>query len=354
MKKIIALILAAVLTAGCLTACGYWESKKSKKEGQLKIVATIFPEYDWVKNVLGDRAGDAELTMLLDTGVDLHSYQPTASDILKISTCDLFIYVGGESDGWVEAVLKEAKNKDMVVINLLEALGDAVKSEEVVEGMQEEEHDHDHDHEDGEDHDDDHDDHEDGDDDHDGHDHDDEEVEYDEHVWLSLRNAGILTECISSALQKIDPDHAETYKKNAKAYIEKLNALDAEYKSAVSQATCKTLLFGDRFPFRYLTDDYGLTYYAAFVGCSAETEASFETITFLSNKVAELSLPAVLTIEGNDHKIAQTIVNNTPSKDQKILSMDSMQGTTAKDVAAGKTYLSVMESNLTVLKDALK
>ena len=164
----------------------------------------------------------------------------------------------------------------------------------------------------------------------------------------------MLVNSISDAVQKIDPDNAESYRKNAAAYAEKLNALDAEYQAAVSAASVRTILFGDRFPFRYLVDDYGLSYYAAFVGCSAETEASFETITFLAQKVDELSLPAVMTIEGTDHLIAETIVQNTQTKDQQILTMDSMQSVTAKDVENGTTYLSIMEKNLSVLKDALK
>jgi zinc transport system substrate-binding protein len=229
----------------------------------------------------------------------------------------------------------------MIVINLLDVLGDAVKEEEVIEGMQEEEHDHEH--EDDEDHEEDHD-----------HEHEEGEIEYDEHVWLSLKNAAVLVSSISDAVQKLDPDHAESYKQNSAAYIEKLNTLDAEYRAAVSSASVTTILFGDRFPFRYLVDDYGLSYYAAFVGCSAETEASFETITFLAQKVDELSLPAVMTIEGTDHRIAETIVQNTQTKDQQILTMDSMQSVTAKDVKNGTTYLSLMEKNLSVLKDALK
>lgn len=341
MKKVLSLMIAVLLAVGCLSACNSGSSQSDKDNGKIQIVTTIFPEYDWVMNILGDNPAKADVTMLLDTGVDLHSFQPTAEDILKISTCDLFIYVGGESDEWVDDALQEATNKDMIVINLLDALGDAVKEEEVIEGMQEEEHDHEH--EDGEDdHDEDHE-----------HEHEECEVEYDEHVWLSLKNAAVLVNSISAAIQKIDPDNAESYKKNAAAYVEKLNALDAEYTAAVSAASVKTLLFGDRFPFRYLVDDYGLSYYAAFVGCSAETEASFETITFLAQKVDELSLPAVMTIEGTDHRIAETIVQNTLTKNQQILTMDSMQATTAKDVENGTTYLSIMEKNLSVLKDAL-
>lgn len=337
MKKFLASILVLLLAIGCFTGCK--AGSDPSKDGKFKIVTTIFPEYDWVKSILGDNPAKAEITLLLDKGVDLHSYQPTADDIMKISTCDLFIYVGGESDGWVKKALQEANNKNMVVINLLEVLGDSVKEEEIVEGMQAEEHDHedeDHDHEDGD------------------HDHEDGEKEYDEHVWLSLRNAVKLVDSISKGMQKADANNAKTYEANAKAYIEKLKALDAEYEKAVTEASVKTVLFGDRFPFRYLTDDYDLKYYAAFVGCSAESEASFETITFLSGKVDELGLKAVITIEGQDHRIAETIVQNTKEKNQKILTLDSLQSKTSKDVKNGATYLSVMEKNLSVLKEALQ
>ena len=338
MKKIIALLLVLLMAASMLAGCGKQDDDDTTDTtDKLNIVTTIFPEYDWVKEILGDKADNAEITMLLDNGVDLHSYQPTADDIVKISDCDLFIYVGGESDEWVEDALKNATNKDMKVINLLDVLGDKVKNEEVVEGMQEEEHEH----EDGEEHE-----HEDGEE----HEH---EEEADEHVWLSLKNAEVLVGAISDALQELDPDNKDTYAANTDAYVQKLSALDAEYQTAVDNATCKTVLFGDRFPFRYLVDDYGLNYYAAFVGCSAETEASFETISFLAKKVDELKLPCVLTIEGAQHKIAETIVENTAEKNQKVLTMDSMHSTTSQDVANGTTYLSVMEKNLSVLKEAL-
>ena len=175
----------------------------------------------------------------------------------------------------------------------------------------------------------------------------------DEHVWLSLKNAQVLCDAISQALQAIDPENKEAYAANAEAYEKQLSALDEKYQEAVDSAACKTLLFGDRFPFRYLTDDYGLRYYAAFSGCSAESEASFETILFLAKKLDELGLPCILTIEGARHKIAQTIVENTAKKNQSILALDSMQSTTSKDVAQGTAYLSVMEKNLDVLTNAL-
>ena len=338
MKRHLSITAMLLASALCVSACHLKPNTKNDKK--LSIVTTIFPEYDWVMNILGDKKENADVTMLLDNGVDLHSYQPTADDIVKIKSCDMFIYVGGESDEWVEDVLETADNKDMVVINLLEELGDQVKEEELIEGMQdedehEEDHDEDHDHE-----------HE--------HHHEEGEVEYDEHVWLSLKNAKILVEKISKKLQTLDATNADSFEKNTKAYIEKLDALDKEYEAAVAEGSIKTLLFGDRFPFRYLVDDYGLTYYAAFIGCSAETEASFETIAFLSEKVNELNLHTILTIEGSDQKIAKTIVENTSSKDQKIMVLDSMQSVTSKDVSGGENYYSVMEKNLEVLKEALK
>lgn len=326
MKKYISILLAVVMVLLCLSACGSNTNKQSEK---LQIVTTIFPVYDWTKEILGYNDDHAELTMLLDNGVDLHSYQPTADDLIKVSACDMFIYVGGESDGWVEDALKNETNRDMVIINLMESLGDSVKKEEMVEGMQESEH---------------------------GHEHEDESEHghSDEHVWLSLKNAEILCRAIADKLAELDPDHKDRYSANMLTYIVKLSDLDTKYKASIDSAAKKTVLFGDRFPFRYLIDDYNLDYYAAFSGCSAESEASFETITFLSNKVDELGLTSVLTIEGTKHKIAETIISNTRSKNQQVLTMDSLQSTTSIDVKNGTTYLSVMDQNLEVLKNALK
>ncbi len=353
MKKLISIFCAVIILTMALVGCGKTAATTEiasenvpmaatpEGDNSISIVTTIFPEYDWVKEILGDNPAKANVTMLLDNGVDLHSYQPTAEDIMKIATCDLFIYVGGESDEWVEDALKEATNKNMVVVNLLDVLGDSVKEEEMIEGMQEEEHEHEedvHEHEEDE--------HE--------HEHEDGEIEYDEHVWLSLKNAEKLCDHIKDALVSIDADNATLYEENATAYAAKLKALDKSYESTVNASSVDTLLFGDRFPFRYLVDDYSLKYYAAFVGCSAETEASFETITFLSGKVDELSLHSIMTIESGDRKIAETIKDNTSSKDQQILTLDSMQSTTSKDVKNGATYLGTMKSNLEILKEALK
>lgn len=328
-RRVMSLMCAFVLGASIFVGCGNANNAgiAAANTDGISVVTTIFPEYDWVRQIVGDVEG-VDITMLLDNGVDLHSYQPNAEDIMKISTCDVFIYVGGESDEWVDDALKEATNKDMVVVDLLDVLGDSVKEEEVVEGMEAEE-------EEGE---------EEG----------EEEVEYDEHVWLSLKNAQTLVTAISDALSTVDSANATAYADNAAKYNDELSALDGKYEEAVKAANVNTILFGDRFPFRYLTDDYGLDYYAAFVGCSAESEASFETITFLAGKVDELGLKNVLTIENSDKKIAETIIANTNSKDANILTIDSMQATTSADVESGATYLGIMESNLSVLKEALQ
>ncbi len=330
-KKIFMFVFSLVLGFGSLlglTACGKNDNDK------ISIVCTIFPEYDWVREVVGDEKDNFELTLLMNNGTDLHSYQPTVADIAKIATADIFIYVGGESDEWVDNALKNATNKDMVVINLLEELGDNAKEEEHKDGMQDEEHDHEHEHEHEEDE----------------HEHE-EEVEYDEHVWLSLKNTKIFINEFANKIGTVDVENKNTYLANANAYIAELDTLDNEYQSAVDNGSNNTLLFGDRFPFRYLVDDYGLDYYAAFIGCSAETEASFETITFLANKVNELELNVILKIESSDGSIANTIKQNTNSKNQQILTLDSMQSTTLR---SGKTYLSIMQSNLEIIKEAVK
>ena len=323
MKKFTALLLTFVLFLSLCPVSGLAE-----EAGKIRVVTTIFPIYDWVREIAGD-TGNTEITLLLDSGVDLHSFQPSAQDILKVATCDLFIYVGGESDEWAEDALAEAVNPDMVVISLVEALGENAKAEEIVEGMEAEEEEEE------------------------GEEGEEEEPEIDEHVWLSLRNAQVFTSAIADALARKDPANADSYRANAEAYGAKLAALDAAYAEAVDSAAHKTLLFGDRFPFRYLTDDYGLAYYAAFAGCSAETEASFATVIFLAKKTDELQLPAVLTIEGKDHRIAETIIGSTADKNRKLLTLNSMQGTTANDIEQGATYLKIMEDNLAVLKEAL-
>ena len=321
-KKIIVLCSSVLLV---LSALLFAKPKAASLENStLKVVTTIFPEYDWTKQILGDRAKGVELTLLLDKGVDLHSFQPTIQDIAKVSNADIFIYVGGESDEWVEDVLKTAKNKNMIAINLLEALGNRAKNEEVIEGMEAEE------------------------------EGNEDEAEFDEHVWLSLKNAQVLCAVIADALCQKDAQYAAMYRANLAAYTIHLAALDADYVAAVHSAKQKTVLFADRFPFRYLVDDYGLNYYAAFLGCSAETEASFKTIAFLASKVNELGLQNVCQIESGNGKLARTVISNSKNKKANILTFDSMQSTNARDVKKGVSYVEIMQKNLAVLQQALE
>ena len=500
------------------------ESKETVSETEsdsepFSVVCTIFPEYDWAKEILGSHAENVEISYLLDNGTDLHNYQPTADDIVKISTCDLFIYVGGESDEWVEDALANATNPDMKVINLMDVLGDSAKVEELKEGMQESEHEHDHDHskevstfeddevqdrplsdwegdwqsayplvldgsldeawehksEDGkmtaEEYKDYytngyktdynaisiHDDHikftdKDGkvtesnykytgyfiqnwstgtkaamyrfeaedknsgapvyiefndhiiepekaehfhirmsnesydaivdpegnwptffdaalspegvceevighgskkEDEHE-HEHEEGEEEYDEHVWLSLKNAKVLCAEIEKNIEVIDPANAADYKANLDSYVLKLDELDNSFKALVDGASVKTLVFGDRFPFRYFVDDYGLDYFAAFIGCSAESEASFETIKFLSDKINELDCDTVFTLENSNKDIANSVIANSGKDGVQIAELNSLQSVSGADIANGTTYISLMQKNYDVLSNTLK
>lgn len=323
---------------------------------KISIVCTTFPQYDWVKNILGEEAERFNVTLLLDNGVDMHSYQPAVKDIATAGSSDLFIYVGGESDTWVEDALKEAKNKDLKAINLMETLGNSIKEEEVVEGMQEERESLGHSHEKSskekqeqtqkESH-------ENSQEINGQKEAADEEPEYDEHIWLSIRNAEIMVKNIEKAIEQLDSDNAKVYQNNAENYIKKLDTLDKQYANTIQNAKYKAILFGDRFPFRYMADDYDLKCYAAFAGCSAETMAGFEKVTFLAKKADELRLPVILTIENSDGRIAEAVKSNTTKKNQKILAMNSLQSVTKEQLADGITYLQVMQENLSVLSEAL-
>ncbi len=247
---------------------------------------------------------------------------------MQLHHCVTYIHEGGESDAWVEDVLAQAVNKDIVCVNLLETLGERAREEEDKEGMEPHEEEHEEEEEEG--------------------------PEYDEHIWLSLKNAAFLCEALSEKLKVLLPDDAGTGAAASEAYAGQIHALDGEYEAAVNAAEIKTLLFGDRFPFLYLTKDYGLDYFAAFRGCSAESEASFKTVAFLADKVDELGLKAVMQIETADGSIANTIINNTETKDQKVLTLNSLQSITSQDIGSGVTYLGVMKENLNVLKEALQ
>ncbi|MCM1529654.1 MAG: metal ABC transporter substrate-binding protein [Alistipes sp.] len=317
LKKLLA---AALIPAALLTGCG---ASLNKNDDKIDIVCTVFPAYDWTRHVVGDNSG-VRISYLLENGSDLHNFQPTADDIIRISECDVFVYVGGESDEWVEDALANARNKDMVVINLLDVLADSLKEEEVKEGME----------------------------DHEAQSHDDE-TEYDEHIWLSLNNAQRCVNEISRQLGSTDKENAQVYADNAAEYNTQLQLLDRSFHVLFDEKDI-TMIFGDRFPFRYFTEDYGIDYYAAFTGCSADTDASFETIAFLAGKADELDAAAIFAIEGSDCSIADAVVANTSEKSADIAVLDSIQSVSKKQIENGVTYLSIMDGNYQILKEAFQ
>lgn len=332
-KKLLYLLSALLLLVFTLTGCDSNSTADSVTEektddNKVKIVTTIFPEYDWVRNIVGYDNENVEVTLLLKNGVDLHSYQPTAQDLVAISEADVFVYVGGHSDVWVANALKNVSNPNQITVNLFESLDSTLKPLRMSEGM---EHSH--------------------------HQDEDEHVhnkdEYDEHIWLSLTRAQKAVDTIAEAISDADPENADFYMANSLKYQEELNLLDKEYREVVSTGEKNTLIFADRFPFFYMADDYGIDYYAAFSGCSAESEASFETIIFLANKVDELNIDNLITIENRTHKIPETIIENTETKNQGILVLNSLQSVTEKQISEGMTYLNVMKDNLQTIETAL-
>ncbi len=314
MKKIVLLFLSLILIFS-FTSCSGNVTDIPEDDGRPVVVTTVFPVYDWTRNV----AGDCCNVIYLDkSGADMHSFEPTASDIALLAKADVFIHIGGVSDKWVESAIDSAKNSSLSVLSLMTVTG--VLEEETVEGMQ-------------------------------IHEHEDKNTdEYDEHIWLSLRKAQTSVDAICEALCEADGVNAGTYRANADAYNLKLGELDGKYEALMKSAVRNTILVADRFPFRYLTEDYGIEYFAAFPGCSAESEASFETMTFLIEKTKELSLPCILIIENSDGKLADTISRETGTK---VLTLGSCQSVTQAQADGGLTYLSVMEGNLKTLTEAL-
>ena len=319
MKKLLALLLSVLLITACFAACGKKADvpdTPADDSGKLNVVCSVFPQYDFIKTIAGDAVN---LTLLLDSKTDLHSYTPTADDIMTISKADLFINIGGESDDWAEDVLSSAANNKLKVVSLLN-LVDAVE-EKTLPGMQEEEEEH-----------------------------EEEGPEYDEHVWTSLKNVIKIIPALTDALCELDSGNTALYQANSSAYLAQLQTLETKYSDTIGKAARKTLLFADRFPFRYLADDYDLTCYAAFSGCSAETEASFETMTFLVDTVKQQNLPFVLMIDGSDGSVAETVSRQSGAE---IRTLNSCQSVSPDDIAAGASYLTIMEDNLSVLSEVL-
>lgn len=280
---------------------------------RVRIVAETFPIYDWTRQILGSRLAETDLTLLQQGGVDLHGYSPSAADLRKIASCDLFMFVGGDSDSWAERSLALSGNPNRRVLSLVKTLGHKPHKHDA--------------------------------DGHDAH-------QTDEHVWLSLRHASTLVMAIAADLATLDPANAAAYRANATAYCERLASLDRAYAEAVAKAKRRTILVADRFPFCHLTEDYGISYHAAFSGCSAESEASFKTVARLAKKVDELELPAILVIEGTKHRLAETVRRTTKSRDQRILTLNSLQSIGGEAVKTTR-YLDVMAQNLETLKSAL-
>ena len=313
MKRIMSLALALVMLLS-LAACS-----GAARRARVQIVTTSFPLYDWTRNIVGDVDG-VEITWLMDSGVDPHSFQPTTKDLVFVSDCDVFVYVGGESEAWADDAVASMKNENALVVKLLDGLQEAALAEEDVPGAEPEE--------------------------------EEEEGALDEHIWMSLRAASLCVDLICGALCEADSANDDLYRMNADDYKARLNALDQAYAEAVASSELDTILVADRVPFRYLAEDYDLNYFAAFAGCSAETEASFQTVLGLSQKADELGLPVILVTENSTGDIAEAVSEGSQNE-PPVRTLDSLQSVTAEIADGGVTYLSVMESNLEVLKEAL-
>jgi len=324
-KKWLAALLTVCLLLPCAAGCG-----KREEDDTVKIVCTVFPLYEWARNIVGDEEG-IELVWLARNGADLHSYQPTTADIVEMISSDLLLYVGGESEIWVEDCLKNREDDDRIMLELSQAEGVTLRQVSA-ESIVDDTHDHDHGH---------------------GQDHDHTHGIADEHIWLSLKNALACGEAITNALCQLDPEDADAYRGNWKEYAQRLDALDRAYAETVAAASEPTLLFADRFPFVYLAEDYGIRYVAAFEGCTTEAEATPETIIHLAKHADEWDLEWIMTTESADGKLARSVIRATEKKDQAVAVLNSMQAVSAKEAERGETYLGIMEQNLDVLRRVL-
>ncbi len=337
-KRFLSIILS-LLMAVSLSACtkgGGTEpssapdsSEAGETEEKVSVVCTNFAEYDFVRQIAGEAA---DLTLLLKPGAESHSYEPTPQDMITIENCDLFVYVGGDSDEWVSGILESVDQGLMKTVKLMDCV--ETVEEELVEGMQAEEHEH----ADEEEHS--------GEED----EHAEEEQELDEHVWTAPANAMLIVQKLSDALCEIDPENQESYEQNTAAYLSDLQALDDEFREVIDSAARKEIIVGDRFPFLYFCKEFGLTYYAAFPGCSTDTEADASTLAFLINKVKEDNIPVVFHIELSNEQMCDSICEATGAKKELL---NAVHNVSAEDFTAGATYLSLMEHNVEVLREAL-
>ena len=312
MRKLISIILVIIMIAFCFVGCK--SQDVNEDEGKLKIVTTIFPPYDFAEQIGGEYVS---VSMLLKPGMESHTFDPTPQDIIRVQDADLFIYTGGESDEWVNDLLESDDKKPRRVIVMMDCV-DTVQ-EDIVDGMTQ-------------------------------HEEESDEIEYDEHVWTSPKNASKIAQKIAQQLKELDADHKNEYEKNYVEYAKKLNVLDNDIREVVENGKNKIMIFADRFPFRYFADEYNLAYFAAFPGCTADMEPSASTVSFLIKKVKEKNIPVVFTIEFSNGKIADTICEATGAKK---LEMNSCHNLSQKMFDKGETYISVMQKNLKNLKEAL-
>ena len=317
MRKILALLLA-LLMAVTVIGCG-----KLQKHNKLTVVCTVFPVYDWVRQVVGE-CDTVEPILLVQDGTDLHSYQPKAADMVTLASCDLIVRLGGTSEVWVEEALKQqtASTREELILSALPTVTlRQISAGSVAQHGHEEEHAH--------------------------------HGETDEHLWLSLGNAAACVEAIADSLCELDAAHAEQFRANALAYTEALGALDARYRAEIATVEAPRLVVADRFPFVYLTEDYGIEYVAAFEGCTTDTDADFSTVVRLAQALDDWQSGAVLVTESADLSLADSVLAASKNPHREIVSMDSLQSVTATDLEAGVTYLARMEENLDGLMRAL-
>lgn len=310
-RKLLAVITAAA-TVFSLCACSSESSYSSSDSGKLKIISTVFPPYDLARQIAGD---NAEISILLPPGSEIHNYEPSAKDMIAIRNCDIFLYIGGENEQWAEKLINSNDTKNVTAVKLIDYVPTLSEDED--------EHDHDHDHE---------------------HEH---EHETDEHIWTSPKNAQLMLSAVYDAICKVDPSDKQTYTKNKDAYAKQLSDLDNAYRSAVDNAKNKTIVLADKFPFRYLTHEYGLEFSAAFAACSDESEPGVSTMIKLTKTIKENNIPAVYYLEFSSTKIADTLCDETGATK---LMLHSCHNVSKQDIENNVSYVDLMKQNLENLK----
>ena len=338
--NIILCLLSAVFLTGCSSAQA--DPGNPKEDGTLKIVTTVFPYYDFTRQIAGPLldSGEAELTLMVPAGMDSHSFEPTPADMIELQSADIIICNGGAMEHWFQKVSDSLNLDEQQIITMMDYV-DTVE-EEIIEGMEAEVHDHAEDHV-----------HEAGDEQEDGR-YDDghqEEIEYDEHIWTSPVNAMKLSAVIADTLCQADPLHEDIYRNNLAVYEKQLSELDETFRTIVDQADGRLVVFGDKFPLRYFFDEYGLEYRAAFTGCSTDTEPSARTIAYLIDKVREFQIAAVYYLELSSHRVAEIIGEETGAEP---LLFHSCHNVTRREFDSGVTYLKLMEQNAVNLRKGLE